>query len=139
MPKVVPDILKEHVLPFDWDVRKVWALNADIVQVPCSEFAYLLELPLWSSVPKRGLLFDTRPMDVLRDPDISAYQALRLEEVDLRFPIDVLVLDGKRWILDGVHRLARHFSLKREVLSARFHDASIIPAIQLRDGLDCRL
>ena len=97
-----------------------------------SEFAYLLELPLWSSVPKQGLLFDICPMDVIRDPKVSSYQAQRLRETELRYPIDVLVANEKRWILDGVHRIARHFVLNSSVLAVRFHDESIIPAIKIR-------
>lgn len=62
--KVVPEILEDHILPFNWDVRKVWELEAKVTQIPYTEFAYLLELPLWSSVAKHGLLFDICPMDV---------------------------------------------------------------------------
>ncbi|CAH1073392.1 hypothetical protein NTG1052_20075 [Candidatus Nitrotoga sp. 1052] len=72
MPKVIPEVLKEHILPFNWDVCKVWAVDTDTVQVSCSEFAYLLDLPLWSSVPCRGLLFDTCLIDVIRNPGASA-------------------------------------------------------------------
>ncbi|HZX30079.1 MAG TPA: hypothetical protein VFF03_01885 [Rhodocyclaceae bacterium] len=131
MPKIVPDILKDHILPFDWDVRKVWGLKADVVQVPTSEFAYLLELPLWSSVPKQGLLFDICPIDVIRAPGVSQYQAQRLQNVDLQHPIDVLVAQEKRWILDGVHRIAKHFILNTSTLAVRFHDESVIPAVML--------
>lgn len=131
MPKIVPDILKDHILPFDWDVRKVWGLKADVVQVSTFEFAYLLELPLWSSVPKQGLLFDTCPIDVIRDPEVSHYQAQRLQQTDLQYPIDVLVAQEKQWILDGVHRIAKHFILKKTTLAVRFHNEYIIPAIKL--------
>lgn len=131
VPKIVPDFLKDHILTFNWDVRKVWVLEADVVYVPFSEFAYLLELPLWSSVPKQGLLFDTCPLDVIRDPKVSSYQAQRLRETELRYPIDVLVANEKRWILDGVHRIAKHFVLNSSVLAVRFHDKSIIPTIKI--------
>jgi len=130
MPKIVPEILKDHILPFNWDVRKVWAIKADVVQVPCSEFAYLLELPLWSSAPKQGLLFDTCPIDVIREPRVSIYQAQRLQQTKLQCPIDVLIAEEKRWILDGVHRIAKHFILNRSTLSVRFHNDDIIQAIK---------
>lgn len=131
MPKIVPAILKDHILPFDWDVRVVWGLEADVIQVPVSEFAYLLELPLWSSVPKQGLLFDICPMDVIRDPHASIYQTQRLHETELRYPIDVLVAQEKRWILDGVHRIAKHFIRNESSIAVRFHDESVIAAISL--------
>lgn len=130
MSKIIPEILEDHVLPFNWDVRKVWAIKAEVVQVPSSEFAYLLELPLWSSVPKQGLLFDTCPIDVIRDPLASIYQTQRLRQTELQYPIDVLVTREKRWILDGVHRIAKHFMLNHPTLSIRFHNDSIIPFIK---------
>lgn len=130
IPQAVPDILQDHILPFNWDTRKVWAIKADAVRVPVSEFAYLLELPLWSSVPRQGMLFDVRPIDVIRDPRVCRYQAQRLRRAELQYPIDVLVAREKRWILDGVHRIARHVMLNHPTLSVRFHDESIIPAIK---------
>ena len=131
MPKFIPDILKDYILPFNWDVRKVWALNADVVQVPCFKFAYLLELPVWSSVPGRGLLFDICPMDVIRNPNTSIYQTRRLREAKLRYPIDVLVVEEMLWILDGVHRITKHFALDNPTLAVRFHNENIIQDIKL--------
>jgi hypothetical protein len=133
MHKIVPETLKLHILPFNWDVRKVWALKADVVRVSCSEFAYLLELPLWSSVPNQGLLFDTCPMEVICNPNVSVYQHQRLQKIELQYPIDVLVIRDKRWILDGVHRIAKHFILNSPMLLVRFHDESVIPEIKLDD------
>lgn len=129
MAKHIPLALKEHVLPFDWDVRKVWALAAPITKVASTEFTYLLELPLWSSVPNKGLLFDISPFAVINDPDASPYQARRLAEADLRFAIDILLLNDRRWVLDGAHRIAKHFMLNRPDLPVRLHDASIIAKI----------
>jgi len=130
MHKIIPDILRDHILPFNWNVRRVWALKADVVQVPCSDFAYLLKLPLWSSIPNQGLLFDICPMDVIRNPNVSIYQTKRLQETQTQYPIDVLVMNERRWILDGVHRIAKHFASNSAVVSVRFHDESIIPAIE---------
>jgi hypothetical protein len=131
MSKIVPDILKDHVLPFNWDVRKVWDLKADVIEVPTSEFVYLLKLPLWSSVPKQGLLFDICPMDVINDPQVSIYQAQRLQEAELRYPIDILASKGRRWILDGIHRIAKNISLNKSSLAIRIHDESVIPTIKI--------
>jgi len=94
----------------------------------------LLELPLWSSVPKKGLLFDVRPIDVMRDPNASIYQTQRLQETELHHPIDVLVGFGESdrwWILDGAHRIAKHFILQHPIIRVRFHDTSIIPVIRV--------
>lgn len=129
MAKNIPDALKDHILPFNWDVRKVWALAAATTQIPCGEFLHWLELPLWSSVPGRGMLFDIRPIDVIRDESLSPFQARRLNEANLGFPVDLLIIEEKRWILDGVHRIAKHFVLGSRTIPARFHDESVIPQI----------
>lgn len=130
MPKAIPEILKNHILPFNWDVRKVWAIEAEVVQVPCSEFTYLLELPLWSSVPKRGLLFNVRPIEVIRDPSVSTYQARRLDQTELEYPIDILLMQDRRWVLDGVHRIAKHFILKHSTIPIRYHNENFISEIK---------
>ncbi|NJD06093.1 MAG: hypothetical protein FIA97_06300 [Methylococcaceae bacterium] len=129
MSKVVPEILKNHILPFDWDVHKIWEIQAPVFQISCAEFEYLLELSLWSSVPNQGLLFDVRPIDVIRDPGRSPYQARRLARCDLQHPIDILLAREKRWVLDGVHRIAKQVSLQRSTIAVRFHDESVIPII----------
>jgi hypothetical protein len=109
MSKIVPKILQTHILPFNWDVCKVWALEASVERVLCTELSYLLDLPLWSSVPDRGLLFDIRPIDVIRDSRYCTYQTQRLKMVNLAYPIDILVIQKNRFILDGVHRIAKRF------------------------------
>ena len=53
MQKRIPEKLKDHILPFNWDVRAVWALDAAIIRRPRKEFDYLFELALWPSVPKQ--------------------------------------------------------------------------------------
>lgn len=131
MPKLIPKILKVHVLPFNWDVNKVWALEAPVHHIPCSEFEYLLELPLWSSVPKHGLLFDISPMDVIRDPNLSIYQTERLNQTKLEYPVDILAIEGRRWILDGVHRIAKHFMSNSPTLPVRVHSEKVISTIRL--------
>ena len=130
MSKIVPASLTGHILPFQWDVKKVWALEATVHQIPCADFAYLLELSLWSSVKGRGLLFDLCPQDVIRDASLSSFQAQRLEEVRLDYPIDVLLFQERRWILDGVHRIAKHFMLNLSTIPVRFHDEAVIPSIK---------
>ena len=131
MTKHIPLALKEHILPFEWDVRKVWAQAAPVTKVAIVEFTYLLELPLWSSVPNKGLLFDISPFEVIHDPDASPYQARRLAEADMRFAIDILLLNERRWVLNGVHRIAKHFTLNNPDLPVRLHDASIIARISV--------
>ena len=131
MSKTIPAALTGHILPFRWDVRKVWALEAPAHQIACSDFAYLLELPLWSSAKGKGLLFDLCPQDVIRDASLSSFQSQRLKDVKLDYPIDVLIFQERRWILDGVHRIAKHLMLNIPTLPVRFHEEAVIQLIKV--------
>lgn len=130
MTKEIPEALLEHILPFNWKVEEVWKLTAEVIVAERTEFDYLLELPLWSSEAGRGMLFDIAPIEVIRDPGRSPYQTQRLANTQLGYPLDFLLADGRRWILDGAHRLAKHYQLGDPSVAIRFHDESVIPRIR---------
>ena len=131
MSKYVPEILKNHILPFNWNGKVVWALESPVLRVPRVEYDYLLYLPLWSSVTGKGMLFDTKPIDVINDPNISIYQTDRLKKVNIAHPLDFLIHKGRKWILDGIHRLAKLYMLKEKMINVRLHPDTCIPAIKI--------
>ncbi len=49
--KYIPESLKDYILAFNWDVRKVWKLEADIEENKLSELEFMFDLPYWSSKP----------------------------------------------------------------------------------------
>ena len=126
----IPKKLRDYILPFNWDVQAVWALDAATTHRSRKEFDYLLELPLWSSAPEKGMLFDVAPMEVIRNPEIWPYQNRRIASADTLYPMDFLVQDGKNWILDGIHRLAKNYIKDVEIVEVRFHEESVIKKIQ---------
>lgn len=130
MNKAIPKALTQHVLPFDWDVASVWALSAAIEHEPIASYTYLLHLPLWSSVPGHGMLFDTSPLQVLARPEQFTHQTQRINEADERYPIDTLVYDGQQWILDGVHRLAKLYRAGASEVAVRLHSEEVIATIR---------
>ena len=127
--KTLPNILVDHILPFDWDVRRVWELEREVTVRPVSDFCYLLDLPLWSSVPDRGMLFDISPREVIDSPQRSPHQYERVLEADLGFPIDLLLYQEREWILDGVHRLVKLHLMGVDRVRTRLHPDEIIPRI----------
>jgi hypothetical protein len=127
--KAIPAHLAEHVLPFNWDVRRVWEQTAEASVLPRVDFDYLLNLSLWSSVPSRGMLFDISPREVIAFPQKSPHQYRRILEAKIEFPIDLLSYRGRQWILDGVHRLAKLALIGGEVVSVRCHPETIISKI----------
>jgi len=130
MEKQIPELLKDHILPFDWDVKSVWSLDSQIIEEKRSKLDYLLHLPLWSSVPNEGMLFDITPIEVITDPRRSPHQTERIEKTDESYPIDMLHFEGKLWILDGVHRLAKLFRSGSDVVRMRVHPDSVIQKIR---------
>ena len=127
--KALPKILTDHILPFDWDVRRVWEMEREVTVRPVSDFAYLLDLPLWSSVPNRGMLFDISPREVLESPQRSPHQYERVLGADVGFPIDLLFYQEREWILDGVHRLAKLHLMGVDRVRTRLHPEEVIPRI----------
>lgn len=132
MTKNVPVRVKDVILPFDWDVEKVWALEADSMTEMRSDFDYLLYYPLWSSEPGKGMLFDLSPMTVIDYPNASDYQKERLASTDTSYPIDILEYQDQIWLLDGSHRLAKLYMQNSEEVVVRRHDESILDSILVR-------
>jgi hypothetical protein len=138
--KNIPATLTGHILPFNWDVRRVWAQKAKVCVLPLADFDGLLDLPLWSSVPNRGMLFDLLPREVVAVPQKAPHQYRRILAANTEFPIDLLSYRGRRWILDGVHRLAKLSLIGVEVVSVRCHPEAIIPQITiLAESKTCRI
>ena len=131
LSKSIPYALAEHILPFNWDVRKVWALDTLPMVIPREDIDYLLYLPLWSSIPNNGMMFDTTPMEVIDDPFSYKHQHERIAKADLSHPLEMLLMDYRPWILDGVHRLARLYIEEIEMVAVRFHSESTISKIKI--------
>lgn len=131
MPKLIPVGLKDHILPFHWDVRLVWGLRAPITILPRADLDYLLDLRLWSAIPRAGLTFDISPKAAIQNPQASPHQYQRVLDADPAFPIDVLHFENRHWILDGVHRLAKLYLLNHGAVSVRIHSHEVIPIIEV--------
>ena len=127
----LPTILKNHILPFDWDNSKVWNLEAQSITIERCKLDYLLELPFWSSLPKVGMTFDISPLEVINNPEATPHQFERLMNADLSYPIDMLSYENRTWILDGIHRLAKAYLLNKDVLELRIHEHEVITRITM--------
>lgn len=132
MTKPIPPELANHILPFNWDVRLVWQQEAEVSQRLLLEFEYLLDLPLWSSRPKMGMLFDIAPRTVMAFPEKAPHQTQRIHEARIDFPIDLLRYQGREWVLDGVHRIARLSLMGVDTIRVRIHDEAAIPRITVK-------
>jgi hypothetical protein len=132
--KRVPKELSEHILPFNWDVRRVWQQVSAITQRPIADFHYLLDLPLWSSLPQQGMLFDISPREVMAFPERSPHQTQRIHTAHIDFPIDLLHYQGRDWVLDGVHRIAKLSMMGEDTVNVRIHGEEAIPRIKIEEA-----
>lgn len=130
MDKFIPIELKEHLLPFNWDVERLWALSEVETILPFQALEYLLKLPFWSSKPNSGMLFDVCPKDVLQNLDAYPHQKERILKAEIKYPIDLIQHEQKFYILDGLHRLAKLSQQQKPTLRARIHELSIQAQIQ---------
>lgn len=102
--KVLPSELS-FFIQFNWDNKKIWALDLRVETVAIEELAWHLELPFWSTVPREPL-FNLRPCEVLANPEAHAVHWRRIQNADTKFPLHIFFTD--RWvIMDGIHRLAK--------------------------------
>lgn len=98
-----PPALHDDILNFEWDMRRLWALDLPSTTMDISELTWHLELPTWAW---NGVPFAVTPNQVLADPERYPEQHARILASDLRFPLHVLDRPGRLRIMDGLHRLA---------------------------------
>jgi len=122
--------MKELVLPFDWDVKRVWALEAPVEEVALEKVQFLLGSPFWSRNPRRFTDFDLRPVDVLCGAVRSGHHLDRIDEADTSHPIDLIDHNARLWILDGVHRVARLYRRGMCRVRMRRHSIAIRSSIR---------
>lgn len=129
----IPPPMADHIPAFDWEVRKVWALTAPVERWPLDALSYLLDLPIWTAEAGVGCLFDLRPRDVLADPSRSPRHTRRIEAAELRWPLDFLADGDRLYVLDGIHRLAKHTRQGSATVPIRRHPLGVRERI-LRDA-----
>jgi len=122
--------MKDLVLPFDWDVERVWALDAPVEEVALETVQFLLESPFWSLNPNRFTDFDLCPLDVLCGTWESDYHLDRISRADTLHPIDLIDHSARLWILDGIHRVAKLYQRGSRRVLMRRHSITIRSAIR---------
>lgn len=103
-----------------WETAKVWSLPTPASVLPLEDLAWHLNLTVWSTVRGESR-FDLSPATVLRSPARHARHWTKVNAVDLSFPLE-LFRQGQRWvILDGYHRLSRHYLQRTREVPVRLH------------------
>jgi hypothetical protein len=113
-------------MDFWWDIDKLHKLDLPCKKIPTSELEWQLELPWWQH---NRQYFTLSPIQVAANPEKYKEQYQRTLAAHLNHPIIVRNINGRWFILDGVHRLLKaHINTTPEVEIAIFAD-NLIPQI----------
>ncbi len=127
MKRELPPIIQQVGFDFEWDERKVWALDVPNEDMPLSELAWHFDVPfIWS---KPDGYYDTTPREVMEHPERYPEEYERTMRADTSYPIDIMHWRQRWLILDGLHRLMRLAIEGAEEASVRKVPHSAIPVI----------
>jgi hypothetical protein len=117
VPGDIPDGVQAVLLPHDWDLGRLLALDLPPRTVVVVDYEWMLDLPMWRD--EQGRRFRVTPNQVRADPGDNLTQWHRTLRADLIRPIHVTPREGRSVIIDGIHRLLKAALLGRDSLAAR--------------------
>ncbi|MFH1620472.1 MAG: inorganic diphosphatase [Patescibacteria group bacterium] len=129
--KSTPQIVKEVGFDFNWDSKKVWALNEPTVEMSMSELDWHFDVPFWDSEGTDA--YNLTPKEVMAHPDREPTHWRLIQEADTSYPIDIMENKGRWLILDGLHRLVKECLAGKTVVRVRKIPRSRIPEIEKAD------
>ena len=127
MKRELPAIIKEVGFDFDWDEKKVWALDLPVEEMDISDLAWHFDIPFLWTHPNG--YYDLKPSQVLDDPDKYYGEYERTANADLSHPIDIMFWHNRWLILDGLHRLMKARTLGATKVNVRKVSPESIPLI----------
>ncbi|MBM3205074.1 hypothetical protein FJZ48_03810 [Candidatus Uhrbacteria bacterium] len=127
MKDVTPQIIKDVGFDFDWDSKKVWALNEPVIDMLMSELEWHFDIPFWDSEGTDA--YNLTPREVMAHPEQEPTHWRMIQESDTSFPIDIME-NKERWlILDGLHRCVKEYMAGKKTVKVRKIPRSRIPEI----------
>src|SRR3989344_1459866 len=103
--KNIPKIIKEVGFDFNWDSKKVWALNEPVVQMDIKELLWHFDIPFWEIKDTDD--YNLKPYEVIKEPNKHSTHYKKIQRANLKYPIDIMQNKGRWLILDGLHRLVK--------------------------------
>jgi len=73
--------------------------------------------------------YNLKPWEVTKNPDKHSTHWEKIQEADLKYPIDIMENKGRWLILDGLHRLVKAYILKMKTVKVRKISRQKIPDI----------
>ena len=110
----LPSILN---LGFIIDEPKLWAIDILVEEIAISEIEYNLDIPY---LEKEGTSdWNLTPRMLIDNFDKEFLHAKKVNEADLKYPIELYFHENKWIILDGVHRFTKHVLLGLKTIKVR--------------------
>ncbi|HVX42481.1 MAG TPA: hypothetical protein VHC49_01275 [Mycobacteriales bacterium] len=111
-------------LTFWWDVRKLWSADLPVVAMPVAELEWVLEHPFWKDRAGRPTISGS---DVAARPADHPEEYRRTMAADLSYPINVILLNDRWVVMDGLHRLLKARILGESTILAKQARPADIP------------
>lgn len=110
----LPDILN---IGFKTDEQKLWALDIPAEEILISEIEYNLDIPYLEQEGTDD--WNLTPRMLAQNFEKESFHAKKVNEADLKYPIEIYFHNGKWIILDGVHRFTKAFYLGHKKIKVR--------------------
>ena len=111
------ELVERYWYSIDWDVEYLWQLKLPVKQIDVSKLEWHLNVPIWPS--SSGEPYSVKPRDVLDRQKDFALEYQRVQDSDLKFPIEVFHNHDRLMILDGIHRLTKAISMNKMLMYCR--------------------
>lgn len=104
----------------NWEEELIWSLDLPVKEVDIKDLLWHLDIPYWDNDDSQRWFVS--PRDVINKEIGTIDEQKRVENVDLKYPIELFEDNGKIFILDGLHRLTKLY-----IQGAKSVKARIIP------------
>jgi len=110
----LPDILN---IGFHADEPKLWATDIPVKEIAISEIDYNLDIPYLEQEGTED--WNLTPRMLIENFDKEFFHAKKVNEADLKYPIEIYLHKNKWIILDGVHRFTKAVRLGNKTIKVR--------------------
>lgn len=102
---------------FKTDEPKLWAVDIPVEEINISDIEYNLDIPYLEQEGTDD--WNLTPRMLIENFSKEFFHAKKVNEVDLKYPIEIYFHKGKWIILDGVHRFAKTVRLGYKTIRVR--------------------
>ncbi len=101
----------------NWEEELLWSLNLPVEEIDINKLLWHLDIPYWENDTKQR--WTVSPRDVINKESDTVSEQKRVDDVDIKYPIDLFENEGKLFVLDGLHRLVKLYNQKQKRIQVR--------------------